>query len=95
MGELKPPAYLPDSIKPIWQEITKNYGGGVEKILGPDLEAYCGQIAVLREARNRVAREGLVIADPKGNPIPHPAIAIEKQAQTEIRAWGTRFKKRS
>lgn len=54
-------------------------------------EAYCGQVARLREAQRRVSIEGLVIADPKGNPVPHPAIQIEKQAQAEIRAWGTKF----
>lgn len=61
---------------------------------GPDFEAYCGQVARLRDAQQRLQREGLVIADPKGNPVPHPAIAIERAAQAEIRSWGAQFKPR-
>lgn len=48
------------------------------------LEAFCGQVARLRDAQQRIAAEGLIIADPKGNPIPHPAIAIERAAAAEI-----------
>lgn len=32
--------------------------------------------------------------DAKGNPVPHPALAIEKAAQVEVRAWSERFKPR-
>jgi phage terminase small subunit len=55
------------------------------------LEAYCGQVATLRDAQRRLSEEEAVIADPKGNPIPHPALAIERAAQAEIRTWGRRF----
>lgn len=79
-------------VKEIRQEILDSYGEGSERIDGADLEAYAGQIATLREAQARIATEGLIIADPKGNPIPHPAIAIERTAQDEIRKWGSRFK---
>ena len=64
------------------------------RIAGPDLQAYCGQVARLRDAQTRLAAEGSVVADPKGNPIPHPALAIEKAAQAEIRAWGSTFRPR-
>ena len=30
----------------------------------------------------------------QGNPVPHPAIAIERAAQAEIRSWGAQFKPR-
>lgn len=52
------------------------------------------KVARLRDAQQRLQREGLVIADPKGNPVPHPAIAIERAAQAEIRSWGAQFKPR-
>lgn len=58
---------------------------------GPSLEAYAGQILRLRDAQARLATEGVIIADPKGNPIPHPALEIERKAQAEIRAWAERM----
>lgn len=56
-----------------------------------DLEAMATQVARLREARWRVDEEGAIIADPKGNAIPHPALAIERAAQAELRQWSMRF----
>lgn len=53
----------------------------------PELEAYAGQVARLREAQSRLAREGLIIADQKGNPVEHPCLVIERAAQKEILSW--------
>ena len=61
---------------------------------GPDLEAYCTQVARMRDAQARIDAEGIVVADARGNPVPHPALAIEKAAQVEVRAWSERFKPR-
>ena len=87
--EPKAPAHLPPAEAAIWAEVTARNPDPY--IVSPMLEAYCGQVARLREAQRRIAAEGLIISDPKGFPIPHPAIAIEKAAQAEIRAWGSRF----
>lgn len=82
------PVHLPTSESSIWSEIM-----AAVPHLRPsaELEAFVGQVARMREAQRRIANEGLIIADPKGYPIPHPAIEIEKRAQAEIRAWGGRF----
>ena len=88
------PDHLPDKIAAVWAEVVTAYGAGAERIEGPDLEAYCGQVATLREAQRRIAADSLVVADPKGHPVPHPAIAIERTAQDEIRKWGSAFKSR-
>ena len=80
------PELMPDAERAIWQQMVA--AGSPE---GPELEAFVGQVARLREAQRRIAAEGLITADPKGYPIPHPAIAIEKAAQAEIRAWGSKF----
>lgn len=88
MGKLTAPAHLPGDVAAVWVEINT---GNTNRFDSPSFEAYCGQVARLREAQRRVSIEGLVIADPKGNPVPHPAILIEKHAQAEIRAWGTKF----
>ncbi len=83
---------LPSDIAAVWAEVVKAYGPGSEKIMGPALEAYCGQVVRLRDAQRRIAVEGLVVADSKGQPIPHPALAIERVAQDEIRKWGETFR---
>lgn len=80
------PDHMPDAERAIWDQMVD--AGSPE---GPELEAFVGQVARLREAQRRIAAEGLITADPKGYPIPHPAIAIEKAAQAEIRAWGSKF----
>jgi phage terminase small subunit len=85
------PDHLPSSHRPIWEQVVARFGAGSRAIEGPALEAYVGQVALLREAQGRVDREGLVVSDPKGNPVPHPAIAVARAAQAEIRAWGDRF----
>jgi phage terminase small subunit len=82
------PVHLPTSEAAIWTEIMS----GLPHVRpSAELEAFVGQVARMREAQRRIAAEGLIIADPKGYPIPHPAIEIEKRAQIEIRAWGGRF----
>ena len=81
-------------VQEIRKEVLAAHGDGSDRIDGPDLEAFCGQVARLRDAQARLAAEGSIIADPKGVPIPHPAIAIERAAQDEIRKWGNAFKPR-
>jgi len=92
-ARLAPPDSCPSDVAQVWREVVAAYGAGAERIVGSALEAYCGQVARLREAQRRLRAEGMVIADPKGAPIPHPALAVERQAQAEIRAWGSRFEK--
>lgn len=66
---------------------------GYAEIAGFD--AYCAQVVIERDAGQRIAEEGIVIADPKGLPIPHPALEIQRKAQAEIRAWVSRLYKTS
>lgn len=91
-GGIEAPGHLPGGVSAIWVEIVTAYGEDWERIVGPDLEAYCGQVAVMREARKRIESEGEIVADPKGFAVPHPAIAIERVAQDEIRKWGSAFR---
>jgi hypothetical protein len=69
-------------------------GEGVDAIPEPALEAFVGQVVRLRDAQRRLCFEGVIVADAKGAPIAHPAVAIELRAQLEIRhwleLWGTR-----
>ena len=86
------PGHLPEAVAKVWDEVVDAYGDDADKITGPALEAYCGQVATLRDAQRRLASEGLVVADPKGFPIPNPSIQIERVAQEEIRKWGDQFR---
>lgn len=79
-----PPDHLPAHLRPIWQELLPN----VHPRIGPaGLEALAGAVHRARDARAQIDNDGLTVADPKGNAIAHPALAIEKSASAEIRAW--------
>lgn len=87
------PEHLPEDVAAVWAEITAAHPLP-ESIEGPSLEAYCTLVAALRVARARIAAEGLVVADARGNAVPHPAITVERDLAREIRAWGNRFASR-
>lgn len=85
------PEHLSLAARAVW-DATVGAHPTPDRIVGPDLEAYCTQVARMRDAQARIDTEGLIVADAKGNPVPHPAIALERAAQAEVRAWGDRFK---
>ena len=72
-------------------EVRAAWGDDVDRLDAFALDAYASQVATLRSAQARVEAEGMVIAGPKGDPIPHPCIAIAKAAQVEVRQWGSQF----
>lgn len=85
---MEKPSTLPDHLSAIWDETAPR----VVRRIGPmGLEALCGQIFRMRDAQERVTKDGAIVADAKGNPCPHPALAIEKAAQAEVRAWIIKF----
>lgn len=85
-----PPTHLPESAADVWREImeTNDLAGTVDRAA---LEAFCTLMARMREARKRVEDEGMVVKDPRGRVVPHPALAVERQAAEQVRAWGDRF----
>jgi P27 family predicted phage terminase small subunit len=83
-----PPDHLPEHIKDLWVETQGQVYGSIGAI---GLEALCAQVHRMREARQRIDSEGMVVQDTKGAPVPHPAIAIEKQAGAEVRTWLSKF----
>ncbi|MFJ4168361.1 P27 family phage terminase small subunit [Paenarthrobacter sp. NPDC089714] len=89
-----PPERLDSAASEVWREIIEQHHEPA-KIVGPDLEAYCAQVALQRDLRARIAGEGSIIADERGRPEPHPAIALERAAQKEIRDWGDKFRGRA
>jgi phage terminase small subunit len=92
--EFPAPARLDPAAAGVWEETIAAHHEPA-KIAGPDLEAYAGQVALQRDLRERIAREGSIVEDERGRPMAHPAIALERAAQAEIRAWGDRFRGRA
>ena len=91
MSESKPPTHLAAPEQTAWLELAARWPANVPMPSGPRFEAWLGQAARLRDAQQRLANDGLIISSPKGDPIPHPALGIEKQAQSELRSWGDEF----
>lgn len=85
-----PPEDLPEDAADVWCEIvaSNDLAGTVDRAA---LEAFCTLVARLRAARARVNEEGMVVTDPRGRVVPHPALAVERQTAEQIRAWGDRF----
>lgn len=85
------PKHLSDSAKAAWESIVADIDIVVE---APALEAYAVALGRMRDAQARIDAEGLVVADDKGRPAPHPALAIEKQQADEVRKWLQRYRPR-
>ena len=51
------------------------------------IAAYEAAVVEWEQARAMVKADGLVVADERGRPVPHPAIAVERSAAAEMRAW--------
>lgn len=49
--------------------------------------AYTAAVAEWERARAMIDKDGIVVADDKGRPVPHPALAVERSASAEMRAW--------
>lgn len=77
------PPTLSEGQRAIWDEVAP----GLERKLVPagTIEAYVVCLYRMRDAQARVDREGLLIADEKGRPIPHPALAIERACRSELK----------
>ena len=57
----------------------------------PLLEAMASQVDAMRQARALVDTDGVMVRDGKQNPIPHPCLELERQAQRALnelmRGW--------
>lgn len=78
------PATLPEYLHDLWDEIAPQLLGDTPPAAG---ESLCRQMHLLRDAEERVSREGAVIVDGKGNAAEHPAIKIQRDASNEVRRW--------
>jgi hypothetical protein len=55
------------------------------------VEAMASQVLAMREARRLVEADGVMVRDGKQNPISHPCLDLERQAQRQLaelmRGW--------
>ena len=89
-----PPERLSRRAAEAWREVTAAHGQHAGRVIGPDLEVYCEAVGRAREAHERIAVEGMIVADPRGSPIPHPALSVAKAAEATIERLGARFQPR-
>ena len=91
---MKAPKHLPPDVAEVWVELVAGLGDLADRKVGPEVEAYCGSVARLRDAQHRIHAEELIVPDSKNAPVAHPAFAIERQAMDDLRKWGDKFRPR-
>lgn len=89
---LDPPDHLSEDAARVWRRTVSAYGPGAGRVVGPLLEEYCAAVATVRRARRRVDDEGIVVATPRGDAVPHPALAVERRAAETVRRLEERFR---
>ena len=75
----KAPSHLSDPTRVWWREVVETYA--LESHHLRLLQAACECWDRLQEARQILAREGLVIGGREGGVRPHPAVAIERDSR--------------
>lgn len=90
MNTMEPPASLDESAAQVWRVIIADHPKP-ESLNAHRLEAYCYAIVHLRLAHEAIARDGLTVIDDRGQAVKNPALAAAKDAQAQVRAWGTEF----
>lgn len=78
---------LEELTKAAWKEITDGVPQDVINVERGGLESYAFALAVYRDAEARVRKEGLVVADEKGRPQPHPALKIQRDESRDVDHW--------
>ena len=91
MGRFEPPEHLSPVAADVWRDLVRN-SDTPDLIVGVEMEAYCECVALERDATRRVVTEGTIVSDERGRPIPHPAIAVARQAQQDLKGWGDKFR---
>ncbi len=74
----QPPKHLSASAKQFWRSVVEVFD--LEGHTLGLLESACIQLHRSEEARAIVAKEGMIMKDRFGQPKPHPAVELERQA---------------
>lgn len=84
------PDHLSDEAQEVWDSVIAE-ASNPAYIAADELAAYCNAVVLERDCARRVREEGTIVADERGRPIAHPAIAVGRQAQQDIKGWGEKF----
>jgi len=69
-GEAQPPAHLTDEARAIWARIVGSMPPGLYTVADePALAAFCGAVALHRQAGRELAADGRLLVDGKANPL--------------------------
>ena len=90
MAPLTPPAHLAADAATVWNAVVAEHTKP-ETINALRLEAYCLAVSTLRKAHADISANGLTIIDDRGQAVKNPALAAAKDAQEQVRRWGTEF----
>lgn len=91
MTTVPPPQHLSDAAAEAWEQVVTAAGATIGPADAPLLEEYAQAIATARAARDRVNAEGLIVADARGEAVPHPALTVEAKALDTIRRLAPHF----
>lgn len=88
----KAPTWLSREAKAEWKRVLPELSrlDLVKEADRAALAAYCEAWSTFVAASRQVAREGLTIAAAQGT-LPHPAVAIARNAGREVRSWASHF----
>lgn len=86
------PDWLTDEASAEWDRVLPELMrlGITKEIDSPGLAAYCEAVSTFRSATVLLEAQGLTVKWGKGS-IAHPAIAIQRHASADMRAWASRF----
>lgn len=85
------PERLSEDARGVWRDTVARMGTAAARVVGPELEMFCEAVATAREARARIAKEGMIVADPRGVPMHHPALTIAQKAESTVERLSPRF----
>jgi P27 family predicted phage terminase small subunit len=77
-----PPPHLEPEAREFWERsvVRLAEAGIVDRVDAPVLELLATQYARIRQAQATIEAEGMYVEGSRGQPRPHPAIAIEREA---------------
>lgn len=91
--DVLPPEWLDGVGLELWAQLSPDLiAQGV--LTAWDVEAFamvCDSVRLFREARDRVAAEGLTVMGSMGSVIKHPLLQVQRDAATTFAQFGSRF----
>lgn len=88
--EFPPPAHVDEGVAAVWREVVARHENPAS-IVGEDLETYCAQVAIARDLRKAIARDGVTVDNRNGERVPNPLLDANREILKQLKGWGDRF----